>query len=52
MSVAIFVSCAPIEASGNYNLSFMESKGDVEFIWTKIKISCTTFKAAGTAQSV
>jgi hypothetical protein len=39
MSVAIFISCSLIEVFDNFNLSFMENKGDAEFIWTKIRIS-------------
>lgn len=52
MSVAIFISCALIEVFDNFNLSFMENKDDAGFIWTKIRISCTTFRGAEIAQSV
>jgi hypothetical protein len=52
MSVANFISSALIEVFDNLNLSFMKKKDDAGFIWTKIRISCTTFRGAEIAQSV
>jgi hypothetical protein len=52
MSVTIFIKFTLIEEFVNFNLSFMESKDDAGFIWTKIRITCTSFRAAEITQSM